>query len=183
MIGCTNFVAPVTNTKVACHILYFMHNVIYQSGSQAGSRLGSKILAPFPHRWVSGLVQERHNSSALVMELRLSCTNPSICFTCSQGYLTHWSLRKIGCFKNIFYFIFIINTNSMSAEMHWDLFHKWTLVRVVAWCQQATSYYLNQFWLRSLIWYGLTRPKWVNKYGHLWLTFSIFLDVHFCSLL
>ena len=26
-----------------------------------------------------GLVQERRNSSALAMELRLSCTNPSIC--------------------------------------------------------------------------------------------------------
>ena len=28
---------------------------------------------------IEGLVQERHNSSALAMELRLSCTNPSIC--------------------------------------------------------------------------------------------------------
>ena len=30
-------------------------------------------------RWIlqiDGLVQERHNSSALAMELRLSCTNP-----------------------------------------------------------------------------------------------------------
>ena len=26
-----------------------------------------------------GLVQERRNSSALAMELRLSCTNPSVC--------------------------------------------------------------------------------------------------------
>ena len=34
-------------------------------------------------RWgldnIDGLVQERRNSSALAMELRLSCTNPSIC--------------------------------------------------------------------------------------------------------
>ena len=28
---------------------------------------------------IDGLVQERHNFSALAMELRLSCTNPSIC--------------------------------------------------------------------------------------------------------
>ena len=27
---------------------------------------------------IDGLVQERRNSSALAMELRLSCTNPSI---------------------------------------------------------------------------------------------------------
>ena len=28
---------------------------------------------------IDGLVQERRNSSALAMEFRLSCTNPSIC--------------------------------------------------------------------------------------------------------
>ena len=28
--------------------------------------------------YFDGLVQERHNSNALAMELRLSCTNPSI---------------------------------------------------------------------------------------------------------
>ena len=28
--------------------------------------------------YIDGLVQERHNSSALAMELRLSCTNPLI---------------------------------------------------------------------------------------------------------
>ena len=30
---------------------------------------------------IDGLVQERRNSSALAMELRLSCTNPSIYVT------------------------------------------------------------------------------------------------------
>ena len=29
---------------------------------------------------VDGLVQERRNSSALAMDLHLSCTNPSKCF-------------------------------------------------------------------------------------------------------
>ena len=29
--------------------------------------------------YIDGLVQERRNSSVLAMELRLSCTNPSIC--------------------------------------------------------------------------------------------------------
>ena len=36
--------------------------------------------------YIDGLVQERRNSSALAMELRLSCTNPSIPFT-SLGYV------------------------------------------------------------------------------------------------
>ena len=33
--------------------------------------------------YIDGLVQERHNSSALAMEIRLSCTNPSIYFLVS----------------------------------------------------------------------------------------------------
>ena len=43
-----------------------------------------------------GLVQERRNSSALAMELHLSCTNPSILFwvnyaaVSSMQLLTHW---------------------------------------------------------------------------------------------
>ena len=60
---------------------------------------------------VSGLVQERRNSSALAMELRLSCTNPSMynvgCVLCSKrlkfpyntldslypgdAYICHWN--------------------------------------------------------------------------------------------
>ena len=31
------------------------------------------------HLYIDGLVQERHNSSALAMELSLSCNNPLIC--------------------------------------------------------------------------------------------------------
>ena len=34
--------------------------------------------------YIDGLVQERRNSIALAMELRLSCTNPSICHRASK---------------------------------------------------------------------------------------------------
>ena len=37
-----------------------------------------------------------------------------------------------------------------------------TLVQVMAWCHQATSHYLSQYWPRSLSPYGLTRPQWFN---------------------
>ena len=37
-----------------------------------------------------------------------------------------------------------------------------TLVRVMAWCRQATSHYLNLCWSRSLPPYGVTRPQWVD---------------------
>ena len=37
-----------------------------------------------------------------------------------------------------------------------------TLVRVMAWCRQATSHYLSQCWARSRLPSGVTRPQWVN---------------------
>ena len=39
---------------------------------------------------------------------------------------------------------------------------KSTLVQVMAWCRQATSHYLSQCWLSSLLPYGATRPQWVE---------------------
>ena len=41
-----------------------------------------------PNQYIDGLVQERRNSSALAMELRLSCTNPSICTIDAHGLAT-----------------------------------------------------------------------------------------------
>ena len=41
--------------------------------------------------------------------------------------------------------------------------HKSTLVQVIAWCRQATSRYLNQWWLGLLSSYGVVRPQWVNS--------------------
>ena len=37
-----------------------------------------------------------------------------------------------------------------------------TLVQLMAWCRQATSYYLSQGWPRSLSPSGVTWPQWVN---------------------
>ena len=36
-----------------------------------------------------------------------------------------------------------------------------TLVQVMAWCCQATSHYLSQWWPRSLSPYGVPRPQWL----------------------
>ena len=35
-----------------------------------------------------------------------------------------------------------------------------TLVKVMAWCHQATSHYLSQCWPRSMSPYSITRPQW-----------------------
>ena len=47
----------------------------------------------------------------------------------------------------------------MSLDLNDD---KSTLVQVMAWCRQATSHYLIQWWPRSLSPYGVTMPLWVN---------------------
>ena len=38
-----------------------------------------------------------------------------------------------------------------------------TLLQVMAWCHQAPSHYLSQWWPRSMIPHGITRPQWVNS--------------------
>ena len=45
---------------------------------------------------------------------------------------------------------------------------KSTLVRVMAWCRQATSHYLGQFLPRSRSPYGVTRPQWVNYHREIY---------------
>ena len=37
-----------------------------------------------------------------------------------------------------------------------------TLIQAMAWCCQATCYFLSQCWPRSMLTCGITRPQWVN---------------------
>ena len=53
----------------------------------------------------------------------------------------------------------------MSLDFTEDQF---TLVQVMAWCRQATSHYLSQCWLSSLLPCGVTRPQWVNSSVYPW---------------
>ena len=46
---------------------------------------------------------------------------------------------------------------------------KTTLVQVMAWCRQATSHYLSQYWPRSISPYVVTRPQWVKWAAVTWL--------------
>ena len=68
---------------------------------------------------------------------------------------------------NFRYFIFQIiamidGVNFCELALRWmslDLTNdKSILVKVMAWCRQATSHYLSQCWSRSLSPYGITRP-------------------------
>ena len=38
------------------------------------------IMNPKTYLWINGLVQQKHNSIANALELRLACTNPSVCY-------------------------------------------------------------------------------------------------------
>ena len=57
------------------------------------------------------------------------------------------------------------------AYLKWDAIlsldrtdNKSTLVQVIAWCRQATSYYLNQCWPRPMTPCGDTRPQcWLSR--------------------
>ena len=51
---------------------------------------------------------------------------------------------------------------------------KSTSFQVMAWCCQAASHYMLQWWLRTMMPYGITRPQWVkSQITQLWLTLSI----------
>ena len=76
---------------------------------------------------------------------------------------------RSGCdSKNgIFYLVLLIGIirSSHDNALWWmpqDLTDdKSTLVQVMAWCRQATSHYLSQCWLSSMLPYGVARPQWV----------------------
>ena len=69
----------------------------------------------------------------------------------------------------VFKWILVIDGcgNPSETAIRWmslDLSHdKSTLFQVMAWCRQATSHYLSQCWLRSMLPYGVIRLQYVNK--------------------
>ena len=67
------YIIWVRSRRWGCLVTWFCYQMIAKPGNKTAALL-------WPDRaHIDGLVQERHNSSALAMELRLSCINPSIC--------------------------------------------------------------------------------------------------------
>ena len=58
---------------------------------------------------------------------------------------------------------------------------KSTLIRVMAWCRQAPSHYLNQCWLKSISPHGVTRPQWVKGVIFKLIIQTNSLDTEICS--
>ena len=61
------------------------------------SRYLSLYYTGVPLYHIDGLVQERRNSSALAMELCLSCTNPSICKFCAKSSKYTFTYARSSC--------------------------------------------------------------------------------------
>ena len=82
--------------------------------------------------------------------------------------LTHWPLGDLDSilkvlFLNLVLLIGIFRSSFDNALrwMSWDLTEdKSTLVQVMAWCRQATTYYLSQCWPRSVSPCGVTGAQW-----------------------
>ena len=81
------------------------------------------------------------------------------------------ALGRFGCNfkKSIFKLALLIGTFRASLEkvLRWMIENltndKSTFVHVMAWCCQATSHYLSQYWPRSMSPYGIIRPQWDNS--------------------
>ena len=77
---------------------------------------------------------------------------------------THWLLGRCGYDFESVNFKYDLGIDILSIQINITL--EWmpedhidgqpTLVQVMAWCRQATSHYLNQYWWRS---YGITRSQ------------------------
>ena len=94
--------------------------------------------------------------------------------------LTYWPLGDLN-FKNVIFnlaLLICIFKSSYVNVLRWTPQNltddKSTLVQVMAWCHQATSHYLNQFWSRFSTPYGVTRPQCVNIKIH--IVYSIHVE-------
>ena len=81
--------------------------------------------------------------------------------------------RSGGDFKSIIFKLNNFNSaQNSSLDSHSEIARKYmpqnltnekpTLVLLMAWCQEATSHYLSQFWVASMWPYGITWPQWVD---------------------
>ena len=71
-----------------------MLNVAYYRIAGDLRRHDAYVTLLYCTRYIDGLVQERRNSIALAMELRLSCINPSICIVIAGQW--DWEVGRWG---------------------------------------------------------------------------------------
>ena len=134
------------------------------SGGWGGSQIQLKPSNSITH------AQRRHCiASSMLKESLPACRGPELlpCINSLAPGKFQWHFRYL-----IFRTISVIDGWGIS----WELVLRWmsldltddksTLVPVMAWCRQATSHYLSQWWPRPLSPCGITRPQWVNFQLH-----------------
>ena len=72
-----------------------------------------------------------------------------VIFKCMTCRIVDWAVAK-----ELLSGVCHITSLMVSQQLHW--------FQVMAWCRQATSHYLSQWWTRYLSPYGITRPEWVK---------------------
>ena len=92
------FIHKNASENIVCEMAAISFNVLGPVVHATGDRTSLKVVNHWFKWWlgawctiINGLVQERRYSSALTMELRLSCTNPSNVPKPAQSYDTMWS--------------------------------------------------------------------------------------------
>ena len=150
----------------------------------AGNLCLLDLLSSFPFHWRHDPTLMEHINSIVVFSRSKKKIIPLYChtkfkvgvWTSLNMWLVVNSLAPGRCdcnFKNVIFNLVLligIFRSFHDNALRWmppDLIDdKSTLVRVMAWCRQATSHYLNQCWPRSPTPYGITRPQWVNDLSY-----------------
>ena len=112
------------------------------------------LYTEMPPWWhdINGLVQERRNSSALAMELRFSCTNPSIC-------------------KNFYALLTLCEKNPLVSRALMLYLLAWTSCSINSWVAGDLSHHDPHVMSQWCPWH------W---YNHVWL--SVATSSHGCSM-
>ena len=93
--------------------------------------------------YIDGLVQERHNSSALAMELHLSCTKPWYSILDGLHPVYHYYLRILQWQKYTSLILNIRSSNTIQWLIYWALhiifstgeFRQTLLMKMHHWCR------------------------------------------------
>ena len=96
---------------------------------------------------IKKLMNTRHSSEWLNIDML-----PSLI---SCGRLTHWPLGYMAEILNVWF-----------SNTFWLFIYWWIHFMCLSQCYVYYMHYLNQYWQRSVMPYGVTMPQWVNSLWH-----------------
>ena len=141
----------------AKHYIMGLKTLFFLEIRDIPSRAGYQCVISMTHASKDSIWDTKdHNGTSLWQWLS------SIAFNSSDPGKFEWNFR---------YVILVFHGWSISCEIAliWMSLYftddQWTLVHVMAWCRQATRHCLSQWWPRSLLLCGVTRPQWVNLWA------------------